>query len=127
MAALALLALSATSCEIDGATQGVSEQCATGNGSLLDCDDQSIESAEDACWRLVRCAAIPLANSDEEPNAFFDWARCVRHIDRLSDELYDATLACVEAATCDDLKARNAPEPYRGDLDLPLCLQHDDQ
>lgn len=120
-------ALGVAGCNIDDAAQGVSEQCATGSGALLDCEDQPIESAEDACWRLVRCAAIPLANTDEDPNQFFDWAHCVEHIDRLPNELYDATLFCVEAATCDDLKAGNAPEPYRGDLNLPLCLQHDDQ
>ena len=115
------------SCEIDGATQGVNERCAVGSGALLGCDDDPITSAEDACWRLVRCGAIPLANSDEEPNAYFDFGRCIRHIDGMSDELFDATLQCVETATCDDLKAPNAPEPYRGDLNLPLCLQHDDQ
>lgn len=118
------LALSLAACGDDESLQGVREPCATASGTLLGCDDDPIESPEDACWRLVACGVIPL---EHETDWVLDWASCVREIERMSEARYDYTLQCIEASSCDDLKVDNSPvNPGSSDPTLPLCLQYGD-
>lgn len=118
---LAIVALA--SCDSGRALQGTRGPCSTASGEALGCDEAEIVSADDACWRLVECGVIPLKNPEDNPDAFFDWARCVRYVESLSDARFGVVLACVDAASCDDLKTENSPTRTN---DLPLCLQFGD-
>lgn len=101
--------------------------CATGSGDLLDCEDVSIDSDEAACDKLLRCGAIPVANPEDRPNCCFDYPRCLDHFGDIPDYLVDATYACVEAASCDQLVWAGSPsEPTRDRRRMPPCLQHGD-
>jgi hypothetical protein len=114
-------------CSIDGSTPGVRDRCASAGG-LGTCDLTPVDDPESACWRLVECGVIPVANPDDEPDCCFDWATCVNFIEDLPDDRYDFTLPCVEAATCDELRFRGSPDrPSRSREDMPECLQHGDQ
>ena len=104
--------------------QGTREPCSTASGTLLGCDDDPIESPEDACWRLVECGVIPL---DHETEWVLDWASCVGEIERMSEARYEYTLNCIESSSCDDLRVGNSPvNPGSSDPVLPLCLQYGD-
>lgn len=88
----------------DQATQGFHGPCADPAGSALGCEPVAIETAEDACWKLVECAAIPLDNGDAR-----DWDDCVARVQRMDAPRRSFALACVEAATCDDLRVPGSP------------------
>lgn len=120
MALVAWLGLAGACDGTDGRLQGVREPCATASGTLLDCDDAPIRTEEEACFRLVHCGAITL-NSDED--WVFDWDRCVRTFEQLEDFRYELALACVQYASCDDLKTDNSPR----NSEPPLCLDFGDQ
>ncbi|RMH38055.1 MAG: hypothetical protein D6689_20220 [Deltaproteobacteria bacterium] len=104
-------ALAAAGC--DGA-QGSRGPCATPAGAPLACPDApgAIETPEDACWKLVDCGVIPLVDEDR------GWEFCVRRLERLTDAALDYALACIDAATCDDLLQQNSPGPS---FDPRLC------
>jgi len=122
------LAFALAACGDGESLQGTREPCSTASGTLLGCSDDPIQSAEDACWRLVECGVIPLDFDDEVNEYVLDWANCVRLIERMSEVRYEYTLQCVEASSCDDLKVAEFPvDPGSGDRALPLCLQYGDR
>lgn len=118
---LAVLLLAAA-CGDDGSKQGVRELCAA-PGAAQNCAGSTLTTAEDLCWRLVECGAIPIERPPED-DSVFDWSRCVGFTNGLDDFQFEFSLACVEASTCDELKTNNAPNSPRS---VPLCLRHGDQ
>jgi hypothetical protein len=103
--ALALSSLVvATGCDGDRAADGARGSCAEG-GSLGSCQGE-IESPLDACDRMVACAAIP---RDAEEENGFDWGRCVDRLDSVLPEQASFIMACIGAATCDELKTQGSP------------------
>ncbi len=103
----------------NGRLQGTREPCATASGTLLGCDDTTIDNQQEACFRLVHCGAIPL-HSDE--GFVFDWDACVRTMESLQEYRYQLALSCIESATCDELKDDSLRNP-----DRPLCLDFGQQ
>src|SRR5687768_2489420 len=79
---------------------GARGPCASPTGPAIDCTPVPLDSAEDACWRLVECGAIPVVNPESEPNCCLDWAACVETIEDLPDQDFELALACLEAAPC---------------------------
>jgi len=117
--ALALALAGLAGCDIDGAAPGVRGPCATAAGPLTECDRVVIDDAEDACWRMVECGALAVARPDDRGSCgFCDWASCVRTIEELPDPQVELVLDCIQAASCDLLKAPGAPE----DPDRPPCI-----
>lgn len=117
----ALIACSACSAEEGQQLHGTRGPCATASGTLLGCDDTTIETPEEACFRLVHCGAMPL----EAPNNEFvlDWDRCVLELQGLPQFRYDVAIACIENATCDELKVGDIEQ----DGNRPLCLNFGNQ
>lgn len=105
LAALSLaLAVAATGCDGDRAADGARGACAEG-GSLGNCEDEVVTSL-DACDRMVACAAIPRDAEDENG---FDWGRCMDRLDTILPEQATFVIACIGAATCDELKTNGSP------------------
>src|SRR5690349_7048519 len=94
-----VLALAACSTGDDTA-DGSRSLCAEG-GALTDCPDAA-RSPEAACWRLVDCGAIPVHRDDENRT---DWNNCVQRIWDAPDIQERLMMACIAAATCDQLKS----------------------
>ena len=111
-AALAAVLFSAAACAVDGPRSGDRDPCSGDDD--MDCDPVALAGAEEACWRLVQCGAVPAANPESEPSCCFDWAACVNRIESLPDDQFELALACIEASQCDELKAESG--------DLPRCL-----
>lgn len=108
------LLLVAAACNAgDDTTDGARAQCAEG-GALNDCPDAP-RTPEDACWRLVDCAAISL----DSPNNF-DWAACVDGIEQLTADRQRLVIDCIAASSCDALKR----DPGNGQI---ACLLLGDQ
>jgi hypothetical protein len=105
MATLAALLSGATACGNDAPKAEARAACVNAAGPLIECDPVPLAGAEDACWRLVQCGAIPVANPESEPDGGFDWSACVDFIERLPDQRFELALACIEASACDELKA----------------------
>jgi hypothetical protein len=120
MATVAALLCGAPACGADDTKAGA-DRCASASGALSECGPTSLAGADDACWRLAQCGAIPVANAESSPDCCFDWSTCVEHVEGLPDEQFELALACIEAATCDELKARSSPGRA---ADLPACLEH---
>lgn len=119
---LIALAVVSAACDFEGSKAGVRGECgATGAGPLQECERTEVVSAEDACWRLVECGAIPVVNPEMEPDCCFDWARCVGFLEDLPDPQLELALTCVEAAPCDSLKWNGSPN--RPNDELPPCLE----
>ncbi len=115
----------AVGCGDDDSLQGTRDVCANASGTLLGCDEPTIDTPEDACWRLVDCGAIPLEHVDDH---VLDWATCVRQIESFSEPRYDYTLECIQTSSCDDLKVDGSPvDPSRWPRSVPLCLQYGDE
>ena len=111
-------------CEFETAAPGVRGQCATAVGEPL-CQENAIESAADACWKLVQCGSIPVANQEEEN--FFDYGNCVSRFDRLSEHRANLSMACIEVSTCDQLRFDNGPDrPGNYSEAMPPCLEYGD-
>src|SRR5262245_13656115 len=106
VATLSLLLSGVSACAVDGPKPTAGERCTAVGASLLECGPAPLTGAEDTCWRLVDCGAIPVANADSDPTCCFDWAACVEHIEDLPDEQFEAALACIEAAACRDLQPK---------------------
>jgi hypothetical protein len=119
VAAFAALLCGALACGVDSPKPDARELCAMSGRPLRECDQGSLVGAEDACWRLVQCGAIPAANPDSDPSCCFDWAACVNHVDGLPDEQFEQALACIEAATCAELGPRRAAGTPAG---YPACV-----
>jgi hypothetical protein len=117
-------ALATAACDIEGSKPGVRSQCAVGAGPLEQCERVELLSPEDACWRLVECGSIPVANPEAEPDCCFDWARCVDYLEELPDPQLEQSLACLEVAPCDSLKWNGSPN--RPNDELPPCLAQGD-
>ena len=97
----------------DDTTDGARALCAEG-GALDSCPDAP-RTPEDACWKLVDCAAIPLDTMNG-----FDWGRCVDGVMGLTDDRQRLVIDCIAASTCDALK----PDPQSGVI---ACLALGDQ
>lgn len=100
-------------CDDGMPTEGTRGPCAAGGQVLDDPRCFAVETPEDACWKLVDCGVILLLN-DADPNAF-DWDNCVARIEGMQSNDQRFALACVEAASCDQL------DDGGGD---PDCLEH---
>jgi len=98
-----LLAISA--CGLgDDTADGTRDQCAEG-GELNNTCSGSVQTAEQACWRMVDCGAIPLHRMERYQ---FDWNECVEDIERAGLPQSRLMMGCVAASTCDQLKANAA-------------------
>jgi hypothetical protein len=123
--ALSVLCGLVASCSYDGSHQGARSACA---GGQLECVSESLESAEDVCWRLVECGAIPLTNPEGSENCCIDWDACTNYVASFEANDFAFVSACVEISSCDELKARRSPtRPPASSEELPLCLQYGDQ
>ena len=121
---LLVLSLSIHGCSFDGASPGVRGQCATAIGEPL-CVDMPIETADGACWKLVGCGSIPVANEEDEN--YFDYSNCIDRIEGLSAHRHAISLACIEASTCDQLRFDNGPtRPGNSSESMPPCLEYGD-
>lgn len=108
---LCLWALATVACGAgDDTADGTRALCAEG-GALNDCPDAP-RTPEAACWRMVDCGAIPVHH--DEPFRL-DWDRCVEEIWETSDIEQRLIVACIAAATCDQLKDRERPCFLYGD------------
>jgi hypothetical protein len=110
-AGLALAAFcAAAACGDDNAVEGAHGQCAFG-GELNDCPD-SARTAEGACWRLVDCAAIPVAyENPADPNDDrFDWGECVDFLETRTADRQRLMINCIAASTCDELRVDGSPD-----------------
>jgi len=96
---LLVFAVSSLACGDDATDPGVRDQCADSSGVIIGCTPRAVETPMDACWKLVDCGALPQSSDN------YDWADCVRDIERMIEERQSLVLACVDASTCDDLKA----------------------
>ena len=86
-------------CGDDGPTPGVRGPCGYAEGGGLDCEDEPIESAIDACWKMVNCGVIPVANPNDDENCCLDWAHCVEEIESLDDYNQGLVLSCIETSS----------------------------
>jgi hypothetical protein len=113
MASFAALSIVAA-CGIEGErpSDGSRGSCAEGD----DCEPVAVTGAEDACWRMVQCRAVPVANPESDPSCCFDWAACVHQVEALPDDEFEQALACIESSTCDELRPAQ-----RGHM--PRCLE----
>jgi hypothetical protein len=100
--------------EVDGPRDSARTNCATDGD--LDCEPIAVTGADDACWRMVQCRAVRVTNPESDPSCCFDWAACVHHVEALPDDEFEQALACIESASCDELKPAQ-----RGQL--PRCLE----
>ena len=85
----------------DDVADGTRGLCSEG-GELNACADAP-KTAWDACWRMVDCGASPVYEVDENQ---FDFDDCVENIDSLLESQQRLTIACIGAATCDQLRIR---------------------
>jgi len=111
---LALCAIAAavlSACDHDGVLDGTRGPCAAGGQVLGDCP--VVETAEDACWKLVQCAVLPV--DDEQDPYRRDWGTCVDRIEEMRALDAEVAIACVDAASCDQLAT--------GD-EWPDCLEY---
>ena len=101
---LVLLSLCACSAGDDTST-GAHAKCSEG-GAINSCDTDVV-TAQDACWKLVDCGAIPVS-SDKDGR--FDWGACVDTIEGTIDVGQQLTIACIGASSCDALKVEGSPD-----------------
>jgi hypothetical protein len=121
MLSLVTLLVGAPGCADDAAgLDEASSECAGSDGLVPECDPAPVAGAEDACWRLVQCGAIPVANPESDPSCCFDWAACVAHVDHLPDQQFELALACVESTTCEEQRAGSSADRA---AELPFCLE----
>ena len=123
IALAAALWLVAAACDGDGAIQGHRGPCATPTGAFVGCETEPLETAEDACWRLVDCGVIPLERNEENQGTF-DWRDCVFTIEELPSQRENFVIQCIGVSSCDDLQLPNSPRTPRED-EL-LCLAFGD-
>src|SRR5512139_1547143 len=96
----------------DDTTEGARGECAQG-GALTDCADAP-RTAQDACWRLVDCGAIPVASDNENR---FTWGRCVDRLETQTADRQRLVINCIAASTCDELRVGGSPtSPNPNDL-----------
>jgi hypothetical protein len=108
----------AAGCDGDKAVDGARGACAEG-GVIGGCVS-AVVTSEDACDRLVACAAIP---RDAEQDNGFDWGRCVDRLQSLTPTQERFAISCVGASSCDDLKTEGSPaQPGR-----IFCLEFGDR
>lgn len=110
--------LGAAACASDMDKDGARGSCASG-GALAGCPD-GVETAEDACWRLVECGSYPV---EADMPGDLDWGRCVYELEGLPAERARIVMACIAASTCDELLAPGSPHPY----DRTNCFYYGDR
>ncbi|MBL4632806.1 MAG: hypothetical protein JKY56_02985 [Kofleriaceae bacterium] len=121
--------LSLASCDFEEGAPGARGFCGAATGQPL-CAEAQVESADDACAKLVDCAAIPVSPPDgvDDPNSYFTYSTCIRRIEGYSDHRQFIALTCIEAATCAQLQFVNGPEaPRNRSENMPSCLEYGDQ
>ncbi len=121
-ATLAVLLSGASACGNDAPKAETRAECVSAAGPLIECDPVPLAGAEDACWRLVQCGAIPVANPESEPDRGFDWSTCVDFIERLPDQRFELALACIESSACNELKPRAGQARATRPTGPPVCL-----
>lgn len=116
--ALAILAalLCAGACGIDGPRPPARGHCSPEGDPRLGCEPVALASAEDACWRLVECGAVPVANPESDPSCCFDWGACVTRVESMPDEQFELAMACIESSSCEETR----PASHGA---LPRCLE----
>lgn len=101
----------------DDTATGSHARCAEG-GAINDCSD-TVTTAEDACWKLVDCAAIPVESGDKDKR--FDWGSCVDTIQTAIDVEQQLIISCIGASSCDALKTAQSPD--NPDVGQMACFQ----
>jgi len=110
-------------CDGTGFSDGSRSPCASG-GQILGCEDE-VETAEDACWKLVQCGVLPLDRDDPEtdeidPDREHDYRGCLDRIYRSDDDVAEISIQCIDASSCDSLVVNDSPDnPY----EWPDCLE----
>jgi hypothetical protein len=99
-----LLSLCACSAGDDTST-GAHAKCSEG-GAINSCDTDVV-TAQDACWKLVDCGAIPVSSDKDNT---FDWGACVDRIETFIDVGEQLAISCIGASTCDALKVPGSPD-----------------
>ena len=95
-----LLLLTLAACTTgDDTADGTRGLCAEG-GALNQCPARD-PTAQGACWHMVDCGAAPVYRQDPDR---FDWDNCVEQIQSMLSPQQELVIACIEAATCDQLK-----------------------
>jgi hypothetical protein len=112
-----LAAAAATLLAACDGTDGTRGPCTAGGQILDDGSCFDVETVDDACWKLVECGVLPLDHVDE---GGIDWGRCVGHLEGMRAHDRELALACVDAASCDQLIVNDSPDnPY----EWPDCLE----
>jgi hypothetical protein len=88
----------------DDTADGTRSECAFG-GTLTECPEID-RTPEDACWRLVDCASIPVSSDNANR---FDWGHCVDSIESAEDPAERLSIDCIAASSCDQLQAPGSP------------------
>ncbi len=109
-------------CDGTGFSDGHRSPCASG-GQILGCE-QDVQTAEDACWRLVECGVFPLDRDNPDtpeidPDREQDFGGCVNRINRATPEAAEIAIDCVGASSCDALLVNDSPDAY----EWPDCLE----
>ena len=111
-----LVLLSLCSCSAgDDTSTGAHAKCSEG-GAINDCDIDVV-TAQDACWKLVDCGAIPVSSDN---NNVFDWGACVDRIETFIDVGEQLAIDCVGASSCDALRVEGSPD--QPDANQISCL-----
>jgi hypothetical protein len=98
-------------------TDGTRGPCAAGGQILDDPTCHDVETVDDACWKLVECGVIPLESEEGGPP---DWSNCVGWLEDMREHNRTLAIACVDAASCDQLLVNDSPNnPY----ERPDCLE----
>lgn len=106
------LALACAACSAgDDTATGAHSQC--GEGGAIDGSGCSgaVTTAQDACWKLVDCGAIPVSSDN---NNVFDWGACVDRIETYIDVGQQLVLSCIGASSCDALRVPGSPDQPDG-------------
>jgi hypothetical protein len=109
-------ALLLVACDGVDPADGSRSPCAAGGHVLGEASCGSVDTAEDACWKLVGCGVMPIDDPDGR-----DWGDCVDRIEGLDAATQDVAIACVRLASCEQLIARGGPDaPW----EWPDCLEY---
>lgn len=109
----ALAVLGWTACEN---SDGYRSPCAEG-GQILGCDED-VQTAEEACWKLVQCGVFPIEHVEVDRDQ--DFGGCVDRLYRTDEDAAQIAIECIDASSCDSLIVNDSPaNPY----EWPDCLE----
>jgi len=116
-----ILALGLAACDGSGFSDGNRSPCASG-GQILGCEE-TIETAEDACWKLVQCGVFPVDrvdDGDDNPYDDRDFGGCLARIEGRTEETSQIIVECIAASSCDALTVNDSPDNA---YEWPDCLE----